>query len=270
MVAGIPSNQQNERVRDALAVQFRVIAALVLRETRAAYGTSQLGYLWEIITPAAGTAILVAIFTAIGRHPPFGSSFALFFATGLLTLFLFRKFASSLMGVYDANKALMTYPPIKGTDVLYARSLLIAATQLVITVLFYSGLGAWNLAGFPAYPEKLIEAFAVTALLGFGFGATNAVLVSYFESWRQVVTILMRPLMFISAIFYVPSYMPPEVVDWLRWNPVLHCVEWMRNGYYANYDSQVLDQSYVLTVAVLLTLTGLLGERLTRQQRGGA
>lgn len=263
-------SQRDSRLRTAFAQQVRVITALILRETRATYGTSQLGYLWEIITPAAGTAVMVAIFTAIGRHPPFGESFALFFATGLLTLGLFRKFGMSLMTVYDANKALMTYPPIKAPDVLYARSMLIAATHLVIMVVFYSGLGYWGLAGFPAYPEKLITAFAVTCLLGFGFGATNAILLSYFDSWRHVVAVITRPLIFISAIFYVPSYMPPEIVDWLKWNPVLHCVEWMRNGYYANYDSRVLDQTYVLTVAVILTLIGLLGERLTRQQRGGA
>jgi capsular polysaccharide transport system permease protein len=263
-------SRQDCRLRAGLALQVRVIIALILRETRATYGTSQIGYLWEIITPAAGTAVLVGIFTAINRHPPFGESFALFFATGLLTLGLFRKLGTSLMGVYDANKALMTYPPIKGTDVLFARFLLIAATQLVIMVVFYSGLGYFGLAGAPAYPEKLINAFAVTCLLGFGFGATSAAVLSYVESWRQIVTILTRPLMFISAIFYVPSYMPPEIVDWLKWNPVLHCVEWMRNGYYANYDSRVLDQTYVLTVAVILTLVGLLGERLTRQQRGGA
>lgn len=264
------TSQPNSRLRAAFAQQVRVITALILRETRATYGTSQLGYLWEIITPAAGVAILVTIFTAINRHPPFGESFALFFATGLLTLGLFRKLGASLMTVYDANKALMTYPPIKAPDVLFARSLLIAATHLVIMVVFYSGLGHFGLAGFPAFPETLISAFAVTCLLGFGFGAANAVLLSYFDSWRHFVSILMRPLMFISAIFYVPSYMPPEIVDWLKWNPVLHCVEWMRNGYYANYDSRVLDQVYVLTVAVILTLVGLLGERLTRQQRGGA
>ena len=43
--------QKGVRLRAALASQFRVIVALVLRETRASYGTSQLGYLWEILRP---------------------------------------------------------------------------------------------------------------------------------------------------------------------------------------------------------------------------
>lgn len=253
-----------------LALQVRVIGALVLREARATFGTSQIGYLWAIITPAATTAILVAVFTAIGRQPPFGLSLALFFATGVLTLELFTKLGNSLMTVFEANKALLTYPPIKETDVLFARAILIGATYVLIMTIFFSGLVALGLGEGPAHPEHLMIAYSVTFLLGLGFGATNAAILSVWESWRYVEKILTRPLFFLSGIFYVPSYLPPQAIDYLKWNPVLHCVEWMRNGYYSNYDSRVLDEVYVISIALLLLLFGLAGERLTRSRRSGA
>lgn len=254
----------------ALKTQLRVIGALVVRETRATFGSSQIGYLWAIITPAASTAVLVAIFSAIGRHPPFGASLALFFATGVLTLELFNKLGNSLMTVFEANKALLTYPPIKETDVLFARAILIAATYLLIMGVFYSGLMVFGLANLPARPESLIAAFGATCLLGFGFGVSNAVIISFWESWRHVEKILTRPLFFLSAIFYVPSYLPPQAIAWLKWNPVLHSVEWIRNGWYPNYDSRVLDKPYLFGVALCLILIGLAGERLTRSQRSSA
>lgn len=254
----------------ALVTQFRVLGALVLRETRATFGTSQIGYLWAIITPAAGTAVLVAVFSAIGRHPPFGASLALFFALGVLTLELFNKLGDSLMTVFEANRALLTYPPIKETDVLFARTILIAATYMLIMSVFFAGLLASGLGSLPAHPEDLLAAFAATCLLGFGFGVNNAVIISLWESWRHVEKILTRPLFFLSGVFYVPSYLPPQAVDWLKWNPVLHCVEWIRNGWYANYDSHVLDRFYLLAVALCLTLVGLAGERLTRSRRSSA
>jgi len=253
----------------ALQVQLRVIAALILRETRATFGTSRFGYLWAIITPAAGVAVLVIIFTAINRHPPFGQSFALFFATGLLTLEMFRKLGNALMTVFQANKALLTYPPIREPDVLFARAALIGVTYALIMGIFFSGLIAAGLAGFPAQPAELMAAFFATFLLGCGFGVTNSVIISLWDSWRHVVAILTRPLFIISAIFYVPSYMPPQIIAVLKWNPVLHAVEWMRNGYYPNYDSRVLDKSYILSLAVILIFIGLFGERLTRNKRGG-
>lgn len=262
------SVEHNQGFREEFRLQLRVIAALMLRETRATYGTSQLGYAWAVLTPVVGVAIMVVLFTGIGRLPPFGTSLALFFATGILTLGFFQKLSSSLMTVFEANKALLTYPLIRGSDVLFSRSLLVAATHAVIMLMFFSSLIFLNLAELPAYPEEIAAAFLATFLLGFGFGTISAIIVILWESWKHINRLILRPLFFLSAIFYIPSYMPPNIIAWLRWNPVLHCVEWMRNGYYANYDSRVLDAFYLLSVGVALTFVSLLGERLIRKRIG--
>lgn len=214
-----------------IALQARVIGALVLRETRATFGTSHFGYLWAIVTPTAGVAVLVVVFSSIGREPPFGSSLALFFATGILTLEFFNKLSNTLMGTFNANRAMLTYPPIKMADALFARLILISATYLLIMLIFYTGLVLVNLAEWPTYPEQLVLAFATIALLGFGFGTLNAVIISLWDSWLQIEKILTRPLFFISGIFYIPSNLPPEAIAFLKWNPVLHLVEWIRTGY---------------------------------------
>jgi len=253
--------------RELLQLQTRVLLSLVLRETRATFGTSSFGYAWAIITPMASVAILVFIFSLVGRQPPFGPSLALFFTTGILTLQFYSELSRKLMTVWDANKALLTYPVIKEVDTLLARSLLIIATYLVIMSLFYSCLVALGLANIPAHVEQLIYAFFATALLGFGMGATNAVLCSLWNTWTQVEKVITRPLFFISGIFYVPSRLPPEAIAVLKWNPVLHLVEWFREGFYSNYYSTVLDIKYPLFLAFGLTLFGLAGERLTRKKR---
>lgn len=254
-------------MKELLKLQARVLGALVLRETRATFGTSRLGYLWAIATPAFGVAVFVAVFAAAGRRPPFGSSLALFFATGFLTLEFFRKLSTSLMTTFNANKALLTYPVIKETDTLFARHILITATYLVIMILFYGTLIALGLARFPARPGELLLAFAAISMLGFGFGSLNAVLMSRWESWQYIENILTRPLIFISAVFYVPSNLPGEAVAVLRWNPVLHLVEWVRVAYYSDYNSYVLDRTVPVAMGLALVLLGLAGERLYRKKR---
>lgn len=252
---------------ELLKLQARVLGALVLRETRATFGTSQLGYLWAIATPTVGISVLVLVFTSAGRHPPFGSSLALFFATGLLTLEFFRKLSTALMTTFNANKALLTYPVIKEIDTLFARFLLISATYLVIMLVFYSGLIICGLADFPRYPDQLLYAFISTALLGFGFGSLNAVILSRWESWTFIEQILTRPLFIISGVFFIPSRLPSGALNILKWNPALHLIEWFREGYYPNYSSTVLSRSYLLLFACLLILLGLAGERLYRKKR---
>jgi capsular polysaccharide transport system permease protein len=252
---------------ELLSLQARVIVSLVLRETRATFGTSPFGYVWAIITPSVSVGLLVFIFSIVGRQPPFGSSLALFFATGILTLQFFNELSNKLMTVFDANRALLTYPIIKDVDTLLARALLIGATYTLIMAVFYVTLTALGLAELPSRPEHVILAFLATWLLGLGFGALNAVITSLWDTWLQIEKILTRPLFFISGIFYVPSQLPPQAREVLQWNPVLHLVEWFRHGFYPNYNSMLLDVWYPIGVGAAMLLAGLAGERLFRRER---
>ncbi|KJZ21242.1 ABC transporter permease [Loktanella sp. S4079] len=252
---------------ELLTLQLRVILSLVLRETRATFGTSSFGYAWAVITPTASVAVLVILFSLIGRHAPFGSSLALFFATGILTLQFFTEISGKLMTVFDANRALLTYPIIKDVDTILARTLLISATYFVIMLIFYSCLILVGMAELPVHPEHLVMVFCATAYLGLGYGTVNAVIASLWDTWMQIEKVLTRPLFFISGIFYVPSQLPQTAQTVLQWNPVLHLVEWFRYGFYSNYNSSILNVYYPLIVATILFLFGLAGERLFRRSR---
>lgn len=254
---------------ETLLIQARVVVALTLRETRMAFGTSFVGYLLPIVQPIFSVAFLVFIFYLIGRHPPFGESLALFFATGVLTLEIYNKTSASLMRAFTTNKALLSYPMINFVDTLLARLTLICATYIVVFVIFFTGLVLLGMATLPAYPERIVAAFAATLLLGFGKGSIDAVLYQVYPSWQHVDKVLARPLFFISGIFYVPSLMPPEAIAVLKWNPILHLVEWARTGWYSTYPDEVFTPLYPLSVGALMLLFGLFLERFTRKQRGG-
>jgi len=252
---------------DLLKLQVRVIVSLILRETRATFGTSPFGYVWAVLTPTMSVGLLVFIFSIVDRQPPFGSSLALFFATGILTLQFFNELSNKLMTVFDANRALLTYPIIKDVDTLIARALLVAATYSLIMVIFYAGLITIGHASLPSRPEHMVLAFLAAWLLGLGFGALNAVIASLWETWTQIEKILTRPLFFVSGIFYVPSQLPPQAREVLQWNPVLHLVEWFRHGFYPNYDSILLEVWYPVSVGAAMLLIGLAGERFFRRAR---
>lgn len=251
----------------ALKIKFRVIIALILRETRTTFGNSNLGYLWALITPALGVAIFVLIFELAARQPPFGQSLALFFATGLLSYEYYNKLATGLMSVLDANKALLVYPIVTPTEVIFARFLLISITYLLVMFIFYSFLIFFGLANLPAYPFELIHAFVSIGLVGFAIGAFNSTMSSISQSWRHIYKIITRPLFLLSGIFFIPSLLPEKALNYLKWNPVLHLVEWVRVGYYPNYDSRILDKSFVISFALVFIVLGFFGERYYRNKR---
>src|SRR5687768_14506509 len=102
---------------EALAIQGRVLLALMLREARTRYGRQQIGYLWAIIEPMIHITMLMVIFSFIGRASPLGDSLPMFLATGIATYLGFRNVYGRTKGGYGSNEALLTYPVVKIVDV---------------------------------------------------------------------------------------------------------------------------------------------------------
>ncbi len=249
-----------------LTVQSRVIWALILRETRVTFGNAQLGYLWAIANPILTTTIMVLIFSFISRMPPIGTSFILFFATGIIPFEMYNKLANSLMAVFTQNKGLMTYPLVKETDAVFARYLLVIATYFLVLLVFFSTLIMIGFAPWPHNPGSAIAAIFCLSLFGLGVGVTNAVVKCLWGTWPQIYGIISRPLFFISGIFFIPTTFPPYITDWLAWNPLLHFIDWFRAAYYINYESVIFDGPFLFYVTTGLLLTGFGGARLFRKK----
>ncbi|WP_417708337.1 ABC transporter permease [Roseibium aggregatum] len=255
------------QTQNPVIVQSRVISALVLRETRVAYGEASFGYLWAIAEPVLGTFALVLIFSFISRVPPLGTSFALFFATGIITFQLYRKLSSSLMKVFEVNKGLLAYPLVKDFDVVIARYVLVTLTNVLVIIVFYGVLIAAGSAFFPDRLDQVMSAIFATSLLGLGAGLTNAIIYRLWPTWKTLEGVVSRPLLFLSGVFYIPTRFSSDIQYMLSWNPILHCIEWVRTGYYPEYNSPVLDKSYLFMYILILLAVSFAGERLYRKKR---
>jgi capsular polysaccharide transport system permease protein len=244
-----------------LAITARVVAALLLRETRVRFGRSQIGYLWAVLEPVGGIVIFAFVFHVIGRVPDVGQSLYLFLALGMLGYSLQRRLAVQLGSAFEANQALLSFPIVRRVDTLLARGILETATSLLSMGIIIAGLMIIEDVPPPAHLDIFVGGIAALALLGFGLGTINAVLNSHFGSWRHIEGLLHRPLFLMSGIFYVPSMMPTAVTDILVWNPILHGIDWLRYGYYEGYRPDFIAFEYLLGWGLATTLIGLAAER---------
>lgn len=255
----------------ALGVQVRVIKALLFREILAQYGATKIGYLWAVLLPMSQTFILSVIFWGIGRGDIFGTDFGsitLFIATGFLPLNLFTSISNQVMNSNNANKALFGYPLVLPFDAMIARLILSTITTLVsffTTLLLLYQLSFWD-------PEidsilRFMSAIAVTVLLGLGVGLINSYLVIYFPSYTNIYSIMTRPLLFLSGVFYLASdQLPPTVLNIIYYNPLLHCTEWLRSGFYNGWESRFVDFSYLIPCTVITLFIGLITQRLSQKR----
>lgn len=248
---------------DQLAVTGRVLTAMMLRETKTRFGRSKFGYLWALVEPAAYVAIFVVVRNVSQEHIPFGQDLALFIVSGMLTFRMFSAITTRGLSAITANKALLAYPPVKPLDVIAARLLLEVLTMYVIWLIFLSILSLTAENKIIIDYARFVEAMAGVTFLCVGIGTFNGAICVILPSWERVWSILRLPLLVISGIFYVPVQMPPFMQSIIWWNPVLHCVEWIRTATYMTYEP-MLSIPYVLTIGSVTLCLGLILERAYR------
>ena len=256
----------------ALKVQKRVVTALIFREILAQYGATKIGYLWALLLPISQTFILAVIFWSVGRGDMFGSDFGsivLFIATGFLSLNLFVNISNQIMQSNSANRALFGYPLVLPFDAMISRLILTFVTTILsfmTTLLIIFQVGLWS-------PEidsilRVTGAIVVISLIGFGVGMVNSFIILILPSYQNIYSIITRPLMFMSGVFYLASdqLIPKPILDILYYNPILHCTEWLRSGFYKNWESKFTDFNYVIPFLVISLFIGLLTQRLSQKK----
>lgn len=236
---------------------IRAIVAMILREMSTTYGRSPGGYLWAILEPAAGIALLVLIFSSAFRSPPLGSSFALFYAAGMLPFLMFLDVSNKLAQFVQFSKQLLEYPRVTFLDALVARLILNCLTHLMIHC-FVLGFIFIALDTHTSVDlVKMLTAYAMAISLAAGIGTMNSFLVLSYPLWQTAWSVLTRPLFIISGIFFIFESVPQPYSDILWYNPLVHVVGAMRDAYYPFYNAPYVSVTYVMLVAFLTALPGL-------------
>lgn len=250
----------------ALSVQGRVISALTLRETRARYGNSKLGFFWALFEPFAHIVVFIAIFSALSRAIPLGESMGVFILTGIIPWLLFNNIVNNVMGALGANKALLGYPQVMPIDIIISRVILESTTLIVVMVIFLFGF--YHL-GVRIEIDSFLHmciAFLMLVLLSTGIGLINAAILPFYPSYRSIYNALSRPLYFISGVFFTADFLAPEVYEAIDFNPIIHIIEWFRSGFYPSFQSHLYDPQYTMIVCISIFAIGLVTERMTSKR----
>ncbi len=251
-------------LRELLQAQWRVLLALMLRDIKTRFAGGYWGFVLMILWPLSHSFILVLISLFTGRAAPFGESATLWFATGTVPAIAFMYMARFTMMGIMMNRPLMGFPIVKVTDILFARAILeilCAALVVILTmmILFFMGVDF-----VPLDAVEACSALGSAMLLGFGFGILNAILAGAFHGWIFGYILLQIGMWMASGVMFVPEALPEAARYWLSFNPLLHCVLWMRAAYYEGYGTTMLDRFYVIEWGLASIAVGLLLERLIR------
>lgn len=257
-----PSDPQPSALKPIKAVRsfptLRTMMALILREMVTSYGRSPGGYLWAILEPAAGTALITVIFSLGFKSPPLGTHFGIFYASGIVPFFMFNDLSGKVGAAILYSKSLLVYPAVTFLDAIVARFILNAMTQLMVAYIVLSVIIIGLDAPVSISIDRIALGFVMAMALGLGIGTLNCFLFAMYPVWQRVWNILTRPLFFVSGVLFLHDNVPQPYRDWLEWNPLTHVVGSVRAGFYARYEASYVDPIYVFMVSAISFATGLM------------
>ena len=249
-----------------LQTQLQIIHALVLRESRTRYGAHQLGYIWALLEPLFWVLTFYGLFYFANRNVPYGMDIVSFITTGIIPYLLFRETLTKSLNAIPANKALLFYPQIRPLDLIIARSSLEIVTLVTVFAIIMGGhslyVGELRIDNLLNVMVGLMLASLLGAALGIFFSSLSV----YSKMIDRVVPLMMRPLFFISGLFFTANELTGQVREILIWNPVPHAVELVRDGWFNTYHAHYLDISYLVFWILGFAYAGLIIERLARRR----
>lgn len=242
-------------------IQKRVISALLMREILTRYGRHNIGFLWLFAEPMIFTLAVTALWTVAKLDQVSTIPIVAFAITGYSSVLLWRNMPGRCISAIEPNLPLLYHRNVKLSDVFLSRLALEAAgatMSLVALVLIFWGI-EWL-----SPPENILQVAFAWLMLGW-FGAGLAMLLGALSWSSEVVDKLWHPAAYIlfplsGAAFLVDS-LPPAGQTAILYLPMVHGVEYLREGYFGSKINAHYDLTYMAIWNAGLSIAGLLRVR---------
>ena len=250
---------------ECLAIQARVIGAVIMRELHTRYGRDNIGYLWLIAEPLMLGTIISVLHSGSGSHGG-GIHPVAFTVVGYCNFIMFRGIVNRSEGSLHSNLPLLYHRMVTVFDITFGRALLeVAGTISAFAILMVFCV----MLDYAAPPERpLYLAAGLGYLFWFSFALSMIIAGGSHDRtlWERMVhpfTYFMIPL---SGAFYMVGWIPEKYRYYLLFSPLPHAMEIIRYGVFPSATLEYVDFGYVNAVCAVLTIFGLLAMRSVKSR----
>ena len=244
-------------LRRSWAIQRRVIWALVLREILTRYGRHNIGFLWLFVEPMLFTLGVTALWTATASVHGSDLPIVAFAITGYSSVLLWRNMPGRCIGALEPNLSLLYHRNVRPLDIYAARLLLEGAgatMSFVILVIFFGFIGWLEM------PEDILQVAAGWVMLAW-FGCSLALFLGALSEQSETIEKLWHPTSYLlfplSGAGFLVDALPKAAQDFVLWLPMVHGIEYLREGYFGSQITAHYDLAYMAVINLSLTILGL-------------
>ncbi len=246
----------------SLAIQRRVIFALFMRETITRYGRHNIGFLWLFVEPMIFTLGITFLWTALKSVHGSDLPITPFALTGYSAVLLWRNMPARTIAAIPPNLSLMYHRNVRVMDIYIARLLLeaVGATMsfVLLAILFI-------FLGMVDPPEDILKVAAGWALLALN-GMALALMIGTLSERSELVDKIWHPLAYLifplSGAAFIVEALPQEAQQAVLYIPMVHGLEYLREGFFGSKFHPIYDLNYMLLVIIGMLLIGLIQMRV--------
>jgi len=254
--------------RSSWEVTRSVWYAMFMREAISRTMADRMGWFWMIAEPMIFILIMVAIRSFIRSDGLIvGAPFIPWMIVGLMGFFLVREGMMRGLGAVGANQALYAYRQVRPVDPVLVRNFLEGMLRSLIFLLFIAGAAMLQVDLAPDNALLAMSIWLSLWCLGLGLGLIVSVLGTLIPEVGIILRMMIMPLLILSGVIFPIHNMPHWLLEYLLLNPVVHGLEFLRQGFFEGYQ-RVPGSSMTYFWLVTLTCLALgLALHLRFQQR---
>jgi capsular polysaccharide transport system permease protein len=253
------------RIYAASEIQQRCLKALFIRDLMTRYGREHLGFAWVVLEPMLLTVGVLVLWSVLKGGYERGIRIVELVLTGYMLLTLWRHLTSSPILLFRRNVPLLYHRTVSVFDIFYSRILLEFAGTTTALLFVMGTLLLLGVVSPVADWSLLISGWLLMAILATGVGSLILVATEINETAEKFIQPVQYLLVPISGTFFMVGWLPPAVQDVILFNPIVHCYEMLRSGFFGPGVETFYSVAYVLSWAFILNFLGLWGMNRARK-----
>ena len=243
--------------RESLAIQKRVIGALLMREIITRYGRNNIGFLWLFVEPLMMTLLILMMWKFLRADQLSSLNIVAFTLTGYPMAMMWRNASNRAIGAISANASLLYHRNVRVLDTIFSRVLLEVAGATIAQIAIMALLLAVRWIEWPADIFYMLMAWILMALFALGLGLVICSIAFKFEAFGKLWSTLSFIMLPLSGAFFFVASLPHQAQEYLLWIPMVHGTEMFRQGYFGSSVLTLENPWFLLLCDLVLLFVGL-------------
>lgn len=253
------------KLQNGWSVQLRVIHALMIRELTTRFGRENIGFLWIMVEPLLFAGLVGLIWNLTKGPTEHGIGIIAFVATGYIPITLFRHGVSRSVAAFTANSSLLYHRQVKIVDFIFVRFIIEILGGMMAYLFMGIVLILMKEMPVPSDIGLLIAGWFLYALFCFSLCLVIAPLSEVSEVIEKFIPVTTYVMIPFSGLFYMLSWMTPQVREYLMLSPFVNGMEMMRKGIWGDQVTAYYNIWNPIACSLVAMMIGLVLCRRVRR-----